>query len=257
MDQFFSFRRFSLLVLQHWANNKKRYVLSVMAFLGLLIIWYVFAIIIGDDKLLSIEFQQITYFMSLFVTGTFYASQYYRDLASRAKGSNFLLVPASAFEKFLCSLLYTLILFFAVFTATFYLVDIIMVNIANSVDAIKKYHGKIPIINVFDVTFFSFNNNATLNFLLFFFSVQSAFLLGSVYFRKYNFLKTIISGFVIWLILFLIVYFFYQENSAEAYSDGNEGEMPNWIAQLIQGLAYVLAPLLWIVTYYRLKQKQV
>ena len=76
--------------------------------------------------------QQITFFLSLFAVGTFYASQYFRDLGSRSKGINFLLVPASVFEKLLCSVLYTVVLFFVVFVAAFYLVDILMVAIANT-----------------------------------------------------------------------------------------------------------------------------
>jgi hypothetical protein len=256
MNQFFSFRRFNLLVLQHWANNKKRYGLSVLAFVGLLIVWFVFAIIIEDDNLMSIEFQKSSFFLGLFAVGTFYASQFFRDLASRAKGITFLLVPASTFEKFLCSLLYTLVLFFMIYTACFYLVDALMVTITNSLDTINKPNGEIPLINVFDITFFSLNNDATLNFLLFFFSVQSVFLLGSVYFRKYNFLKTIISVFVTWFILFLVFYFIYYQNSPEG-SVENYGPIANWSAHLIQGLVYSIAPLFWIVSYYRLKQKQV
>src|SRR5688572_23843932 len=117
MNQFFSFKRFNLLVLKHWAVNKKRYSLSVLALIGLLILWFVFALIIGDDNKMSIDFQQTTFYFGLFVLGTIYASQYYQDLGSKPKGSNFLLVPASTFEKFICSLLFTAILFFIVFTS--------------------------------------------------------------------------------------------------------------------------------------------
>ena len=98
MNQFFDFKRFNLLVLKHWAVNKKRYSLSVLALIGLLILWFVFALIIGDDKLMSADFQQMTFYFGLFVLGTFYASQYYHDLGSKPKGSNFLLVPASTFS---------------------------------------------------------------------------------------------------------------------------------------------------------------
>src|SRR5687767_7415314 len=106
MNQFFSFNRFKLLVLKHWADNKKRYGLSVLAFIGLLITWFVFTILTGlDDKSMGKAAQQITFFLSLFAVGTFYASQYFHELGSRARGINFLLVPASAFEKLLCSIL--------------------------------------------------------------------------------------------------------------------------------------------------------
>ena len=273
MNQFFSFKRFSLLVLKHWADNRKRYGLSALAFIGLLITWFVFTMLTGMDTYpMGREAQQVTFFLSLFVVGTFYASQYFRDLGSRSKGINFLLVPASSFEKLLCSLLYTVVLFFVVFVAAFYLVDILMVAIANSLPA-DAASEKPTVINVFKIALVRFNRDSTINFLLFFFSVQSAFLLGSVYFEKYNFIKTIISGFVGCFILFCLMYFFSQELLPDGdYSSGfltayrvhvdgvNDRlvQVPGWIGEVFRFLLmYAIAPFLWIVTYYRLKEKQV
>ena len=49
MNQFFSLKRFNLLVLKHWADNRKRYGLSVLAFIGLLIAWFLF-IMLTDEQ---------------------------------------------------------------------------------------------------------------------------------------------------------------------------------------------------------------
>jgi hypothetical protein len=274
MNQFFSFKRFSLLVSKHWADNKKRYVLSVVAFIGLLITWFVFTILTGfDDKPMGREVQSITFFFSLFVVGTFYASQYFNDLGSRAKGINFLLVPASTFEKILCSLLYTVVLFFLVFTATYYLADVLMVAVASGISETVGTGEKIAVVNVFDFISIPFNEDTTLNFLFFFLSVQAAFLLGSVFFEKYSFIKTIISGFVAGFILFCVMLFFneqllppgdYTRGFLTSYRVRIEGaddhlvQIPNWIGQVFRFLImYGIAPFLWIVTYYRLKEKQV
>lgn len=274
MNQFFSFRRFRLLVSKHWADNKKRYGLSVLAFAGLLIIWFVFTILTGfDDIPMGREVQTITFFFSLFAVGTFYASQYFSDLGSRSKGINFLLVPASAFEKFLCSLLYTVLLFFVVFTTTYYLVDVLMVAIANAISGTVKMDEKIAVVNVFDIIILPFNKDTTFNFLLFFFSVQSAFLLGSVYFEKYSFIKTIIGGFVAGFTLFCFLFFFNEQllpggdyssgflTSYRVKMDGVDDrliQIPDWIGRVLRFLImYAITPFLWIVTYYRLKEKQV
>ena len=90
MNQVFSFNRFKLLVLMHWAHNKKRYGLSVLAFMGLLIVFFLFSILTADDGGRSEDVQKIRYFLPLYVVGTFYASQYFQDLGSRTKASNFL-----------------------------------------------------------------------------------------------------------------------------------------------------------------------
>ena len=174
MNQFFSFDRFSLLVSKHWADNKKRYLLSILAFAGLLITWFAFTLAIEDDSdRMSLDVQLSTYFFSLFIAGTLYASQYFGGLGSKPKGSNFLLVPASTFEKLLCSLLYTVILFFIVFTAVFYIINFSMVTISNSIYANDATFKQVPVANIFNVTFFEFDNNYALNFLLFFFAIQS------------------------------------------------------------------------------------
>jgi hypothetical protein len=256
MNQFFSFKRFSLLVLKHWAENKKRYGLSVLAFIGLLIAWFVVTMFLEGDELMPQSIQRHTFFLSLFVVGTFYASQYFRDLGERTKAINFLLVPASAFEKALCGLLYTVFLFLLVFVAAFYLVDVLLVAIANTLPAAGTPAGKATVINVFKADFFRFNNGSVINFLLFFFAVQSAFLLGSVYFRKYGFIKTIISGFVTWIVFFCLIYFY------KRLLAGNENDeylvlAPGWVWQVLSFLVmYVIAPFLWILSYYRLKRKQ-
>ena len=270
MNQLFSFKRFSLLVLKHWADNKKRYGLSVLAFIGLLITWFVFTMLTRMDEVpMGRGVQHVTFFLVLFGAGTFYASQYFRDLGSRAKGINFLLVPASAFEKLLCSILYSALLFFIVFTACYYLVDGLMVAIAKTFSGDKKP----AVFNVFEVIILRFNRDTTINFLLFFFSVQSVFLLGSVYFEKYSFIKTIICGFVAGFILFCFMYLFNEQllpdgdypsgflTAYRVYVDGVNDklvEVPRWIGEVFRFLImYAVAPFFWIVTYFRLKEKQV
>jgi len=272
MNQFFSFQRFSLLVLKHWADNKKRYLLSVIAFIGLLIAWFIFAMLVDSTIPLSKELQMITYFFALFVVGSFYANQYFRDLGSRAKGINFLLVPASAFEKILCSLLYTVILFFIVFTAAFYVVDMLMVVLSNRFFNTDIANREVGLLNVFEAARLPIEGEAGVNILLIFFAIQSAFLLGSVYFQKYSFIKTIISGFVIFFIVFCFVFFIYDLMPEGEYTNGffrsyhiqTTGKddylvtIPSWPGQLLYYMVmYGVAPFLWIVTYFRLKEKQV
>src|SRR4029079_9839666 len=191
MNQTFNFNRFSLLVVKHWADNKKRYLLSVLAFIGLLVGWYIFTMLIDSRFPMGKGLQMVTYFFTLFTIGSFYASQYFRELGSRSKGINFLLVPASTFEKVLCSLLYAVILFFVVFTAAFYLVNMLGVWVAqNFVSDIPYPAHERGILNVFETAKLHVNPETTVNILWVYFTIQSVFLLGSIYFEKYSFIKT-------------------------------------------------------------------
>jgi hypothetical protein len=273
MNQFFNINRFSLLVVKHWADNKKRYLLSVLAFIGLLIGWFTFTILVDSRFPVGQGLQMVTYFFSLFTIGSFYASQYFRELGSRSKGINFLLVPASGFEKVLCSLLYNVVLFFLVFTAAFYLVDILMVWIGQSLVSDIPYPAdQKGLLNVFHAANIHASPRTTVNILWIYFTIQSVFLLGSVYFQKYSFIKTIIAGFVLFFIFFVVVYFLYDMMPKGDYANGiltsyivkNDGkvdflvELPRWFGQLLYYIfMYGTAPFLYIVTYVRLKEKQV
>ncbi len=256
MNQFLDPKRFTLLLLKHWADNKKRYTLALLAFFGLLILWYVFGIVISGIERLPEDVQYGTFYFSIFAVGTLYASQYYADLSSKAKGSHFLLVPASSFEKFLCSLLYTVVLFSLFLTAAFYVADIVMVTVANAVSGVDPAVPKSAVVNVFNLEFMRINPDAAIYVFPLFFSVQSIFLFGSVYFRKYNFIKTIISCFLIFLICFLVVYCIHEllpDREDEYYFS----KIENWFPTFLQVLVYAIAPIFWVATYFQLKKKQV
>lgn len=273
MNQFFSFSRFSLLVSKHWADNKKRYLLSLTGFVLLLIVWFIFSILVDPHSPMQQEIQILTFFFSLFGTGTFYASQYFRDLGSRAKGINFLLVPASAFEKILCSILFTVVIFFSVFIAVFYLVDALMVTISSQFLMSHDPTRQEGVVNVFRAAILPFDGMTTVNVMLIFIAIQSIFLLGSVYFAKYSFIKTVIGGFVVFFVIFCLIYLLYEHlmprggyvdgffTSYRVTVNGNDDHLvkvPDWIDDVIYFLLmYAIAPFLWVVSYYRLKEKQV
>lgn len=253
MHSFFDSKRFQLLVGKHWADNKRRYGLSVLALAGLFIIWFLFQILVKDKESFSAEMQMGTFYFGLFVTGTLYASQYFQDLTSRPKGIHFLTVPASTFEKFLCGWLYTVVFFLAVFSTVFYLVDAVMIALYNNVYGLQGSE-KASLANVFKAPIFLEEDKTTTYFVLFFLSVQSAFLLGSVVFHKFSFVKTVISFFVLFFVGFCITYLLHDV----ILPDGGEGPLAEWIPVILAFVVmYAVAPLLWTVAYFRLKQKQV
>jgi hypothetical protein len=279
MNQTFSFGRFSLLVKNHWAENKKKYLLSIPAFMGLLLLWFLFILLTKDWDPMAEGIQQVTYFFSLFGLGIIYASQFFGDLGSRPKAINYLMVPASTLEKFLCSLLYSTAIFFAVFTIGFYIVDVLMVGIANATNTgyNEVVSGKTPlkatITNVFYSREFAGNKGwMSFYFFLMFLTVQSAYLLGSVYFPKYSFIKTTISQLILMLVFFLLIYFLNESvmpnggyhNGLTSYRIERPDQasllvrLPQWLEKVLKYLLmYGLPPLLWLVTYHRLKEKQV
>lgn len=253
MNEFFSGKRFQLLILQHWADNRKRYTLSILACIGVLILWFLVAILANNQEPFDQEFQKATYFISLFALGTTYASQYFGHFSSQAKGINFLMVPASHFEKLLCSILYSVVLFLLLMSICFYLVDVpanyLMKDNPSPAGTLSEYGTA----NVFDVTVFDFQDSFKGPLIFFYLSVQSIFLFGSVLFRKYSFLKTCISGLVFGFLTFIIVYL---ANKA-AFDNDTINIIPDWFTKTIVILSWTAPVFFWVLTYFRLKAKRV
>src|SRR5688572_27983602 len=122
MNQTFSFQRWSLLVAKQWADNRKQYLLAIIAFMSLILVWYILTMLVDDSNPMAENLQHITYLFSLFIVGPFYASQFFKQLNSRSKGIDYLMVPASTLEKVLCAIFYGVFLFLIVFTIAFYTV---------------------------------------------------------------------------------------------------------------------------------------
>jgi hypothetical protein len=282
MNQAFNMERWLLLIAKHWSENRKKYSLGLLAITGIMLIWFLFNILMEHNHPMDEGVQLATYFFGLFVVGCLYASTLFSDLASKSKGINYLALPASQFEKTLCALLYGVVLFFAVYTLVYYVADIIMVKVANGIAYTywQKYHaaGEIftpeKIKNVFTGGDQAHGGKVNPFFiiLLVYFAVQSAYLLGSVYFARFSFIKTTVALLVI--ILFFIVFigkvmdsFMPHGNyfdgltsyrlSAEA-DDEKIIRLPEWINRGGSFLLkYAFAPVFWIVTYYRVKEKEI
>ncbi len=71
MNQTFEWKRLALLLKKFWTENKKRYGLSMIALAGLLVIYFLFLLLVDKTPLARGE-QQMTYYFSLFIVGSFF-----------------------------------------------------------------------------------------------------------------------------------------------------------------------------------------
>jgi hypothetical protein len=282
MNQAFSFSRWLLLIEKHWSENRKKYLLAMVAITGILLIWFLFNIVMEQYRPMDTGIQVGSYFGGLFIVGCLYGSTLFADLASKAKGINYLSLPASQLEKTLCALFYGVVVFLVAYTLLFYVADIIMVKISNQLsyaDWLKNHSsGSVfrpqEIVNVVWTT--EKMQGSTINpqfiVLLCYFALQSAYILGSVYFTRFSFIKTTVALLVLWL--FMIVFvgkimdsfmpsgnYFEGLTSYRLNSAGN-GEkiirLPEWTNSItIFLLKYAFAPVLWTVTYFRVKEKEI
>lgn len=280
MNQYFSFLRFRQLAALHWESNKKRYLMALPAMAGLLAAWGGFLLIMDRYDPLDDGMQALTYYWGLLAVGCLFSSTIFAEFGSKAQGIAWLGLPASALEKLLCGLLFSMIMCFVGYTLVFYLVDIPLVKIGNELIASQHrvWPGGYPVAPEVVWKLMSGlpgnNIDSELHFVLvMYFILQGLFALGSVYFERYAFIKTVIA-FLLFFLIFLVV----QREVADrippegwdrftATNDWitnnstlrvKEVRLSPWITTPL-GLLLLLGipPVIWIATYFRIKEKQV
>ncbi|RYY22567.1 MAG: hypothetical protein EOO04_15565 [Chitinophagaceae bacterium] len=284
MNQVFDFNRFILLVSKHWSENRKKYLLGLIAIAGMLFFWYSFVLIFDSRRIIALDTQLMTYFFGLAVMGCFFGSMLFNEMSSGPKAMNYLSFPASHLEKLVCGLLYGVLFFFIAYTVIFYIVDFAMVSVGNSLTPEPGILSEglaqpAKVINLFGAKSDKPGIEGSIPevfriFVLIYLAIQSAYILGSVYFAKFSFIKTTIALACIALVFTLfvakILYPMLPEGgdynsltSLSVYTEGSPGNaklvaLPEWIDDTLQFiLKFAFAPIFWIVTYFRFKEKEV
>jgi hypothetical protein len=279
-NQLFSFSRWASLIGLHWEGNKRLYLLALPAIAGLLTVWGVFLLIMDNYSPLDDGFQAFTYYWGLAAVGFLYSSTIFAEFGNKARGIAWLAVPASALEKLLCALLFSTILCFVGYTLVFYLVEIPLVEIGNRLiigqHRVWPWGGPVmpnPVWSLFNGLPGDNPDHDIHAFLILYFVIQGSFALGSVYFNRYAFIKTTIA------VLIFILVFLALEKEVMARIPPNgwnrfnlsedwildsetlrvkEVRMSPWLSRSL-GLLLLLGipPVIWVATYFRIKEKQV
>jgi len=179
-------------------------------------------------------------------------------------------------------LLYGVVIFFVFYTLVFYFADIIMVQVGNAVahHFWTKNHTPGSVFEpqtVMNVLWQTDNlqigsPNVFFFILLGYFALQSAYLLGSVYFSRYSFIKTTVG--LLFVILLIILFVgkivgsimpdgnFYDSLTTYRLNSSNDADekiirLPEWINTASLFLfKYAFPPVFWIATYFRVKEKE-
>jgi hypothetical protein len=269
MQATFSFYRLGLLIRKQWADRGRLYLLIMGAITGLLALSF-FLWGVNSGKTLYIEPLYIVLFVGLFLGGFIVAGMAFSDLSQRTTGIYYLGVPATHLEKLVCSILYAQVFFAGVYLCVFFLLKAITYGIV-------AMHPQYEIRHVVD------DNGGLENFqrgyyfaIRIFAAVQTFYLLGSVYFERFAFVKTTVAG-VLTIVAFVLfvqyviipispdnVSYRAHEGILGAFEmQGAHGEtyvytFPSGVSNFFWWMVqYMWMPLFWIVTYFRLKEKEI
>nr|WP_068890908.1 hypothetical protein [Pedobacter panaciterrae] len=259
MNETFNFTRFINLFKKHTAEQYKIYLMSTGVLIGVLILILGF-ISYSTHGHMAPAIQGAMFVNFLFFSGTIFTSLIFTDLGDRKKSISTLSLPASHFEKYLVSWLYSYIVFQLIFLGCFYLIDYLVITISNA-----NSQDKMEVINVF-----SPDRKVWVSFLVFAI-LHSICFFGAVFFEKLHFIKTVFSFFVFITVLCLLNPVLLHTIFQTEINDGIPFNMVGLIINkeyiyieptqtsyiIATTIAILISVILWISTYFRLKEKQV
>ncbi len=229
----------------------------LIAFGGIAGVLLVISLLVAHFQPQNLSGMTGLYFSALFLGGYIFTSGIFNELHNPQKSYQFLTLPVSATERLLGAWLLTGIIFPVVGILAMALI-VLLANLVMNF--------------TLDVTpFQSVFSSQSFTAMKVYFVTQSIFLLGAAYFRKNNFLKTVLALFVISVVVQVVV-------AATAwalfspFTDGGEGlnigpedlspRMEELFTNYIPAIArvvfwYLTVPFFLITTWFSLKERQV
>ncbi len=232
-----------LFVRRQLTLSQQTWLIAAGAIFGLLLIVTVLAAVFNTQELYQI---QGFYLATFFFGGLIFTSMAFKELHSPHRSYFFLTLPASTLEKLVGAWLITSPLYIVGFTLLSFVVFLLGFLITG-----------VP----FSLSYFF--NSGLVEVIISYLVIQTIFLWGACYFRKNNFLKTVLSliviGIVFAMYLGLLVWLFFETNG---HAQVNEKDVAPWLTETISNSAQVfffgiLGPYMLLMSYFTLKERQV
>jgi hypothetical protein len=192
----FSMLRFQLIIKRFFVLNQKNWLIGFLGATGLLLSFWLLPVIFSGSASAQIHFQSIEGMSLFFYTagGLALTSRIFFELHSSNNAFQFLTLPASTLEKFSAAWFVSSVFYTAAAVTAIYLLSIII----ETISAIRfGFWGNFQLFNPFE--------NDNLQRYASYFFYHSIFLLGAIYFKKNNFLKTLLVIITFFIGLFFII----------------------------------------------------
>lgn len=266
MTSNFSFPRLLKLIQRQWVENSRMYIFSMLALLGLTALVFTFWILTDGPNYRESNIYLI-FIGGLFISGSVFASMAFNALGDKPKGIYWLSFPASHLEKLISMIFYSTIVFIVVYLVCFFSIKTLAVAYVERLVAGDP--KRFTFIRVADTDGIWQPFRAC---MYAFVAVQSFFLLGSVYFSRYSFVLTAIVSAALFFIfvvycdnitdIFLSKKYNWDGLSVRLFEDNYRSyrkyELSSTVGSLLTFLfRYMWAPVFWVATWYRLKEKQI
>lgn len=269
MNNTFDIKRFGLLMKRQWLELGKIYLISLGILAGVIIGFYgIFTF--GNSSVqnnLELNFREPLFILLGILFLTITANTHFSQLGQKPKLIVELMIPASTLEKFLIGLFLSVFLTIVSYLLVFYLIDLAVVSKLKSI-----YHSEMitssyvqgvgnVVKKVYNPVYLYQKNIPTLIKPLCALPllISSVFFMGSVYFNKFHYVKTMIS-----LMIFCGLWIAFIINTGQSlFNDKVRDRSYNWDPSRpemewgVTVLLLLLSIFLWFVTYIRLREKEV
>lgn len=256
MNNYFSLKRFCLLFMKHTTEHYRTYLMSAAVLAGVFLLGgsFIFYMIPGP---MDAGFQTALFAVLMLIAGPIFTSTIFADLGDKRKAIPALTLPASQFEKFMVSWVYSYIVFILVYTGIFYLVLSILISLKHW----PGHHSEM--LNIIQ-------SGYCLVLLTLFSLLHAITMYGAIKFEKLHFIKIGFSFLTFYALLILVntvflgliigrpVYpatpfaFLNFMNDKNFYSIVLNQQQSAWVFIVLP----VVSLLFWITAYYKLKEKQ-
>ena len=252
MNTTLNFNRLGLLLKRFFIENKQK----ELTFWGIATV--VFMIM---HEPTSVE-------MFLYISGFIFAARMFKEFKYTPGGMHYLLIPTTQLEKLISSILLSTVYYFIMFVITYTLGTLLGTLISNLILGTQQPVG-LELFQISSISTVWENNlvhhNGFWNIFLSFALIQSIFMLGSLYFKRNALSRTFLTLIIFAVVLGLIEVFLLRitfgtyQLSGQSFKftfDSGENLLPGFeLAGNI--LKYLSIPFFWLVSYFRLTEKQV
>ena len=211
----------------------------------------------------------------IFIAGVFYAARFFREIHSPSNGIAYYMIPATQLEKLTVAVVITSFYYFAMMIIAYVTGNLLGTFLNNMLANINFlpggfnffHHSPVQWKLFTTVTYNIFGSaqpEVSYNYLNRIFKMillsQSIYLLGSIYFKNNQFLKTFLATNIIQLLLLILIIIEVRLIFGTAVVSTNIGSSYNFgmiAGKVLRIVIYVLIPFFWVVSYFRLTEKQV
>ena len=265
MTEIFNFNRIWLLLQRYFVENRQK----EFYYWGFFAIWFMF-------------FRNNTGAIggAILVAGIVFCGRFFREIHSPTTGLNYFMIPATQAEKLVTSFLVTIFYYFGMMLVVYTignLVGTLLNNLFANISFLSsslKWFSYAPLQwSLLERTSVNMNmlnygarttvdeNMYVWTFFQTFIFIQAIFTLGSLYFKSSAVFKTILTLFVIAIAYGIVMGFglnaFFGLSNGSLNANIKIAPKENSFNTVANIIWYLLVPYLWVLSYFKLTEKEV